>query len=69
MPGQETLSPREVECLEWLGRGLTNAAIAKRLGISVATVALHLSNARNKLGATTREQALVIALKGGLIDP
>jgi len=66
---QKNLTPREIECLEWLGRGLTNGAIAKQLGITVATVALHLTNARVKLGAATREQALVIALKRGLIDP
>lgn len=66
---QRTLTPREIECLEWLGRGLTYSAIAKRLGITVATVALHLANARMKLGAATREQALVIALKRCLIDP
>jgi DNA-binding CsgD family transcriptional regulator len=63
------LTPREVECLEWLGRGLDNEKIAKRLGIAMATVALHLTNARRKLGAATREQALVLALQRGLINP
>jgi len=63
------LTPREVECLEWLARGLDNHAIGAQLGISVPTVALHLSNARTKLGAATREQALVLALQKRLIKP
>jgi|SoiMetStandDraft_5_1073268.scaffolds.fasta_scaffold166349_2 DNA-binding CsgD family transcriptional regulator len=66
---QQPLTRREVECLEWLGRGLTCAAIARTLGITTVTVALHLRTARRKLGAATREQALVIALRRGLIDP
>jgi DNA-binding CsgD family transcriptional regulator len=67
--GWNVLTPREVECLEWLGRGLDNEKTAKKLGIAMATVALHLTNARRKLGAATREQALVLALQRGLIDP
>jgi DNA-binding CsgD family transcriptional regulator len=63
------LTPREVECLEWLGRGLRVGGIGRKLGIGVPTVATHLSGARKKLGAATREQALVLALRHGLIDP
>jgi DNA-binding CsgD family transcriptional regulator len=66
---RKVLTPREVECLEWLGRGLDNERIARKLGIAMATVALHLTNARRKLGAATREQALVLALQRGLINP
>jgi DNA-binding CsgD family transcriptional regulator len=67
--GQHPLTPREVECLEWLGRGRTYAAIASEMGITVATVALHVRGARRKLGAATREQALVMALRRRLIEP
>jgi DNA-binding CsgD family transcriptional regulator len=67
--GRNVLTPREVECLEWLGRGLDNEKIARKLGIATTTVALHLTNARTKLGAATREQALVVALQRALIDP
>jgi DNA-binding CsgD family transcriptional regulator len=67
--GRNILTSREVECLEWLGRGLDNEKIARKLGVSMATVALHLTNARRKLGAATREQALVLALQRGLINP
>lgn len=63
------LSSREIECLEWLARGLLDDRIAASLGISCSTVRLHLKNARVKLGARTREQALVLALQRGLIVP
>jgi DNA-binding CsgD family transcriptional regulator len=42
--------------------------IAERLGISRPTVELHLANARRKLGARTREQALAKAVALGLLD-
>lgn len=67
--GPLCLTPREIECLEWLGRGLRVYGIGSKLGIGVPTVATHLSGARRKLGAATREQALVLALRHGLIDP
>lgn len=63
------LTPREVQCLELLGRGYSNTKISSELNISMPTVALHLAQARKKLGAATREQALVLACRRGLIDP
>lgn len=62
------LTPREIECLEGLAHGLTNAGIADHLHISMPTVALHLVNARKKLGAHTREEAVALAIKQSLID-
>ncbi len=62
-------SPREIECLEWLARGLQDGQIAAQLHLSRSTVRLHLANARRKLNAKTREQALVAALLKGLIAP
>ncbi len=64
-----SLSPRERECLLWLCRGLRNDRIAERLGVSNKTVELHLFNARRKLGAATREQAVARALALALIAP
>jgi len=61
------LSPREVQCLRGLACGLDNAGIARALSISLPTVALHLSNARKKLQALTREQAVARAVGFGLI--
>lgn len=63
------LTPRERECLSWLASGLRNERIANRMHVSLATVEFHLSNVRRKLGASTREQALVMAIVRGLIDP
>jgi DNA-binding CsgD family transcriptional regulator len=63
------LSPRERECLLWLLAGLRNDRIAERLGLSRATVDLHLARARRRLGARTREQAIAKALTLGLLQP
>ena len=68
-PEAVRLSPREREALLWLAAGLRNDPIAERMGITNPTVELHLANARRKLGAATREQALVRALVFGLVVP
>jgi DNA-binding CsgD family transcriptional regulator len=74
-PGQDEcrfgdlLSPREREVLVWLASGLRTAEIAHRMGIETVTVGYHLQRARRKLGARTREQALVLALRDGHISP
>lgn len=62
------LSGRELECLSALAEGLDNKAIARKLSIAVPTVAMHLTNARQKLGAATREQAVAIAFRCGLLN-
>ncbi|MEM8541652.1 MAG: LuxR C-terminal-related transcriptional regulator [Pseudomonadota bacterium] len=56
------LSPREQECLSFLARGGRTSSIADLLGISPATVEFHLKNIKRKLGASTREEALVKAI-------
>lgn len=66
-PENRILTNREVQCLEGLACGLSNNEIAKQLHISGPTVALHLSNARKKLSAKTREQAIAIAVARSLI--
>ena len=66
---QRSLTRRETQCLEGLARGLDNAGISRELSISLPTVALHLINARRKLSATTREQAVARAVDLGLIRP
>jgi PAS domain S-box-containing protein len=59
------LSPREHQVVELLAAGLTGAQVAARLGISPATVRVHIRNATNKLGASTRTQAVAIAVARG----
>lgn len=53
------LTDREVQVLELAGQGLTNKQIANRLVLSHHTVARHLSNSRDKLGAANRADAAV----------
>jgi DNA-binding CsgD family transcriptional regulator len=61
-------SAREREVLGLLARGSTDAEIATLLGLSSATVQTHVRNAKAKLGAKTRAQAVAMALGQGLID-
>jgi DNA-binding CsgD family transcriptional regulator len=63
------LTTRERECLLWLAKGLRNDRISERMGISNPTVEMHLAHARQKLGASTREQALAKAVALRLISP
>lgn len=61
------LTLREIEILEHLHEGLTNAAIAERLTISTRTVESHVRSIASKLGAKGRAQAVRIAIESGLI--
>jgi DNA-binding CsgD family transcriptional regulator len=61
-------SKRESEILALLARGSTDAQIAEVLGLSPATVQTHVRNAKAKLGARTRAQAVALALVSGLIE-
>jgi DNA-binding NarL/FixJ family response regulator len=63
------LIDREVETLTWVARGKTSAEIAQILGLSKRTIDFHIDNARTKLGAATRTQAVMKAADGGLIEP
>src|SRR6478736_1103258 len=53
----EPLTPRELEVLEQLAAGLSNKAIAGRLGISDQTVKFHVASITGKLGVTNRTEA------------
>jgi DNA-binding NarL/FixJ family response regulator len=61
------LSAREGQALRLAACGLGNTAIAARLSISVKTVEYHLGQAYTKLGATSRSDAIRIALQRGLL--
>ena len=61
------LTPREIEVLGLLARGLDAPAIAQRLVISPKTVSSHLQSVMAKLGVHTRAQAVARAYEDGLI--
>ena len=63
--GKGILSPREHQVVELLASGSTGEEVAERLGISPATVRVHVRNATGKLGANTRTQAVAIAVARG----
>ncbi len=63
------LSPRERECLQWIAAGKTDWEIGEILSLSGKTVNIYVERAKQKLGVQTRSQAIVLALRGGLIAP
>jgi DNA-binding NarL/FixJ family response regulator len=66
LPAQ--LSPRELDVLEMLGRGLSNKEIGVQLGVVEGTVKIHITNIFGKLGVSDRTQALVAAIKRGILQ-
>ena len=67
-PGPEPLlTKREQEVLSMLAQGLSNAAIADELTVSVNTVRNHIANLSAKLGAHSKLEALSIAVRRGLV--
>jgi DNA-binding NarL/FixJ family response regulator len=62
-----TLTQRELDVLGLLAEGLQHEEIGRRLGISSETVRTHLRKASDRLGASTRTQAVATALRLGLI--
>ena len=63
----ETLSQREMEVLHLATQGLSNQDIADKLSLSLRTVQAHLGHIFNKLGVSSRTEAVVRALKEGWI--
>lgn len=61
------LTPRELQCLHWTMEGKTAWEVGTILSISERTAVLHLNNAMHKMGCTTKHQAVLKALRLGLI--
>ena len=63
----EEITSRETDVLRMLAKGYVNKDIAVRLGISEHTVKFHISSILDKLGASTRTEAVTLGIRRGLI--
>jgi two-component system, NarL family, nitrate/nitrite response regulator NarL len=63
----ERLTPRESEVLQLLARGMTNAEVGSRLGVSEHTAKFHVGAVLGKLGARSRAEAVAVASRLGWI--
>lgn len=65
--GSRELTTRELHVLEEIVRGRSNLEIAVRLRISIATVKTHVNGVLEKLGANSRAEAAVVAIRRGIV--
>lgn len=68
-PPLADLSEREIEILTWVARGKKSIEIARRLHLTKRTIDFHIDNAKIKLRAATRTEAVIKAVAGGMVEP
>jgi DNA-binding NarL/FixJ family response regulator len=64
---ERLLTDREIDILRLAACGLSNADIANRLSVSMRTVQAHLTQVFNKLGASSRTEAVIAGLRRGIL--
>jgi DNA-binding NarL/FixJ family response regulator len=70
VPGEKTrLTPREMEVLQLICKGLSNKEIAAQLQLSANTVAVHRANIMNTCGVHKTAELVMYAMQNGLINP
>ena len=62
------LSPQELEVLRFVTKGLSNAEVGRVMEIERRTVRTHLSHIYRKMGVSSHVEAVVLALKAGIVD-
>jgi DNA-binding CsgD family transcriptional regulator len=62
------LSERERECLQWVAAGKSDWQIGEILSLSEKTINIYIERAKQKLGVHTRTQAIVRAMRAGIVD-
>jgi len=65
---EKTLTPRELEVLRMMARGMDNQKIAESLSVTEATVKFHVGHIYDKLGVKSRITAVLYAMRRGLVD-
>ncbi len=63
-----SLTPREIEILQIIAKGLSNAEAAKVLGVSRATIRTHLEHIYSKMSVSNRVEAITEGIRHGIID-
>ncbi len=66
--GRVRVTARESEILGWVAAGKSDWAIGQILNISGKTVNFHVENAKRKLGVGSRVQAVILAMRNGIIS-